>query len=1307
MPNKPKINWVTIGLPIIAAGLVITLMFLFSGTTGGLSYIMFLPFIVASFTASAISYRRQMQEYSTDRQARLDEFENEIHEKKKIIDSYKAEQLKILRLNDPTIQECTTLVREQALRLGERRPEDPDFLSFRIGIGKRNSQIIVPQIPIENRDPQYNPLYIEAEKIINQASVLEDAPILCDLKRVGTIGVVGPIQYLGQFGWSSAIHLLTHHWPAEVNIAAFCSFIEAKNWQWINDVQHKTTIFPKAVVEIRNNQSVKKSLSALEEELRRRKALLTGLRVIGSKEESSSRLPALIVIFDRVSDIYQHAAFSILLDEGRELGVYGIFLMDRVEDIPAECGAIILIDAGFLSYSITGPDQEPMIGVKVDQTTSNAIQDFARKLSEIKWLIPKQITDPPENVSLLELFPYPRLDDLPIEKWWGHDHPFGYLRAPIGKFSPTADLLFDLNDSDTAHGPHGLIGGMTGSGKSELLKSIILSLALTHHPYDLNFALIDYKGGGAFDEFHDLPHVVGVITDIQSHADYATRVIRSLYSEVKRRERVLMDAFAKFKLDKPHVDEYRTKLAVRIPLPRLVIIFDEFAEFQEQHPEESKKLINIARLGRSLGIHLILCTQDPTGKAVDQQVRDNSNFKICLKVKTPETSKALVGIPDAVRLHRGEAYFYVDGPQKFRVSYTGNNYKEPELGVVSNEVPSYKREYQKATVSEAKAITEEIIFQARKLGIPKPPAIWLDPLPELLPLHSLLKKTSHPISWNIDRWQPESYQLPRIPLGLLDNPSKQSQTVLSVKDNLLIFGPSGSGKSVALMSLAMSIVLMYSPKEAYIYCIDIGGRSLLRQLQQDNLPHLPKSGGVILGNDFERLNRLFKMLNAELGKRANQFHNVEEYNSLEANKKKVPYIFLFVDGLTNRFNSDNPGFADQLDLIMRSGPTYGIYVILTGNILRDVPDALQKDTTMIILQSVDRPSILAVAGKIPDTYQKKIDAGQEILPGRGLINTIPVLELQCAMPVTTNKEMLIEDVSSTIRNMSQNYKGDRPPDVDVLPSFVSITGLPHPGKFAEFVVGMSQESLEPVSLSLKEDGPVFMITALSSGLGKTSALHLWLSELARNSRPEELQLILIDFHSRNMPLFTHLKHLVKFEKDTTSHVKRREDLKSAAEWLSTEVQKRNKALGNSYWESPEKYYSENPTKKFNNIVVAIDDYATYASDKADGNQTLTDAILKGEDVGVRLFIAEDNAFMPNDELTRRAKQYACGLAFGGSEGLNTFNISRPPYGQKTSNLPPGRGYLIKRGKVEMIQAAAYWKSNEDPFTAMKARFAKR
>ena len=419
------------------------------------------------------------------------------------------------------------------------------------------------------------------------------------------------------------------------------------------------------------------------------------------------------------------------------------------------------------------------------------------------------------------MFGFNKVEDLPLETWWDGQYPYGYLRAPIGKTSATTELIFDLNDKDGAHGPHGLIGGMTGSGKSEALKTLILALAMTHHPYDINFALVDYKGGAAFNDLAELPHTVGIVTDIESHASYAERVILALAGENEQRKRILENARGAFNFGRSHVDEYR-ELSVKRPLPRLVIVFDEFAEFKQRHPEESKRLISIARVGRSLGVHLILATQNIQA-AIDPQILQNSTFRICLKVSEAQDSIQMIGIPDAIGLTRGRAYFSSKGRKLFQSAWAGAPYgeqtqkqtlpksvvriwpdgRQEEIDIPRQNMGSGKTVTPDST--QAYAVIRRINEITQKLNLKTPPPIWLSHYPHAYISLILQEHTSG--GWLGNKWKPcrlentsESDEAIVHPIiGLYDNRRSKSRSFINKpcarNGHLLIFGAASSVKA--------------------------------------------------------------------------------------------------------------------------------------------------------------------------------------------------------------------------------------------------------------------------------------------------------------------------------------------------------------------------------------------------------------------------------------------------------------------------------------------------------------------------------
>lgn len=298
---------------------------------------------------------------------------------------------------------------------------------------------------------------------------------------------------------------------------------------------------------------------------------------------------------------------------------------------------------------------------------------------------------------------------------------------------------------------------------------------------------------------------------------------------------------------------------------------------------------------------------------------------------------------------------------------------------------------------------------------------------------------------------------------------------------------------------------------------------------------------------------------------------------------------------------------------------------------------------------------------------------------------------------------MFEKLEIELRRMSNVWKGKRPPDVIKLPYFLSLSQLDQIDIGDQFIVGKSQETLQIVNLSLMFDGPIFLITSMTSGLGKTSAIRLWLLQLSKQYSPDELSVIIIDYHTRTLGAFGKLPHIKKINENSnlSGHVTRKENLKPVLEWLKEEVAKRRDFFSKEYSSAPEEFNSEKVLRLLGCILIVIDDYESFLNSRPAEIQSLLAIIVDGEEVGVRVVIAEDYALLGADDLVRRAKKYGCGLLLGGSDGLVAFNDAHPPYNQKMSNLPIGRGYIIKRNQVEFIQTATYWEKEQEPIPTLR------
>ena len=1333
IPQKPeKHNLLTILLPLGAVLLSVVLMMTLMNRGGsGLSYLMFIPIMLVSYLAAFFTGRTQKKNYAkkveegkATLQEDLQKFEGRLVELKR--------QEQQLRLSiDPPPADCLQRAQKQDPRLGERRPWDPDFLHLRLGMG--NTPTIYSIEPLnKERIEEFGEEYTRLEKMTKSYTRVE-APIQARLPLTGSIGISG--THAETLGLCRAMmcHLLVHHWPSEVKVAAVYRPGNMPDWKWLAQLPHVSPVMKDATPEqtTQVDEPNDKVMAALEVELQRREQQVEAHKLM-KREDTAGQpfipLPRLVVIFDYLPVTYNHPALNLLHKKGSQLGVYGIFLTEQARDIPGDCGAVVRCKGGRLLYSESGTS-----GYKRESSTDilslAQIDGLAHALTLVEWPTAEDKSQPPDTITFLQLFGATNVEDLPIETWWEEKPPHGYLRAPIGRISATSDMIFDLNDRDGAHGPHGLLGGMTGSGKSEVLKAIILALAVTHHPYDLNFALIDFKGGAAFNELARLPHTVGVVTDIESNATFAERVVQALSGEIERRKVVLESARKSFRFGRSHIDEYR-KLPVRRPMPRLVIVFDEFAEFKQRNPVESKKLISIARQGRSLGVHLILATQN-IAAAVDPEILQNSSFRICLKVSEPQDSMQMVGIPDAINLTRGRAYFSSNARVLYQSAFSGARYDSKDDAELPNAVvrvwPDGRRETldvprrsgdsssAEITATEASAVVEEILRVARKLHLKKTPSVWPDALSERLYLPDLLNKYLTG-GWDGKEWRPcqrwgaasSTGELVYPIFGLGDLPSRQTQFPVQVDasrgGHLLVFGSAGSGKSTMLRSLVTSLALTQSPAEAQVYILDFGGQSALKILE--GFPHV---GAVATRLETERAERLVQLIQVEVARRNDLMRSVHvdnwtDYNMQALVEKRFPALYLVIDGFRDLKQAFENEFIASISSLVSGGQAAGLYMILASSLQNDIPNDLFANVNMrLTYNQADPTEYYRIVGQ-PSEAKLQEDTAKGTRPGRGLLRGTPPLEFHTALPTygDTDKEQA-ENLIALAEQMRQAWKGTLPAPVRILPLLVT---LPKPAEYLTSatrpyfsMLGLDFEALSPMGFPLMEDGPTFLVSSTTGQSGKTTLLHTWLLGLAERYTTSELKVVLVDFHSRSMARLRRLPIV-------TDYVGNRPMLDSTLGALLEEIDKRQKAIEKEYESDPEKFDQDALLRKWPHILMMIDDYDRFFQANGAEVPQMVDCLRRGGELGFSFVIASNIRDLPNsytDHFVERFRKYGCGILLGGADGLDEYNNTRRPPGAQMSGLPAGRGYLVRRGKASLVQAAAYWQKNQEPLSALEER----
>lgn len=1328
-PNLPAppsgVSWLTIGLPLIATLLSVVLMLSMVGGSSALSFLIFIPIMIATALASVLQAWLQKRDYRKQIAAAQQEYSDALQQAtSKLQTLWQAEQ-QLRARNDPDFGTLLQQAESQAARLGERRPTDDDFLSVRIGIGAVPAMFQVEPPTVNPRPKEFASHLAFADQSVQAYENITPAPLVLPIRNHSGIGFVGARQEVAPIVRALAVQAATYHWLSEVQFIVIAPQQLRFEWQFIGNLPHGREWSKQATGAGSSGQGNAERLADLEAELQKRQQLFYANQLKSGGAADKAILPYLIVIVDHVYTTPTPPALKLLLEKGRALGAAALFVVERLTDVPSDCSAVVQVNGANLRYRATGPEGKTWSG-EGDVVTVDAAERLANALARIDWLREEDVSQPPDKVTFLNLLGVDSLDQLDVFGWWEGDYPYGYLRAPIGKTSRDAELIFDLNDTDGAHGPHGLIGGMTGSGKSELLRTIVLSLALTHHPYDLNFALIDYKGGATFNDLDQLPHTVGVITDIETYASYGERVILSLTAEIERRKRLVEQAKEIFGFGRSHIDEYR-KLPVRRPLPRLVVIFDEFASFKQKHPEESKMLIDIARQGRSLGVHMILATQNPRS-AVDDQVRQNSTFRMALRVSEPSDSNELIGIPDAAFLTRGRAYFFVRAPVLFQVAYGGAPYharKLPDDAIVRI-LPNNRREilyplnWNAAAPAapgaiqetESQAILTRILTVAETMGIRKLDPVWQEPLPERLYLPKVLQDVRR-TSWDGKQWVPLEDVPPIAVIGRRDEPARQRQEYelfnpLEQGGHILIFGSPGTGKSVLLQTIAMSLAMSHTPEDVNLYIADLAGQPVLSALKP--LPHV---GAVIRPVESERLERLFKLLRAEIGRRSEllrkqQVGTIAAYNAFAADKQRIPYTFVLIDDF-GKLKTDFLEYAREVGRLANEGRPLGIYFIITANTDEEMfSDLMSNISYKLTFKLTTHAKYIALVGYVSE-HRAENEFGPQTRPGRGFLRGNPPLLFQAALPTNgADDAEQSAQLSAMVGAMRQAWHGAVPPRVQPLRRMIPFAEFAsrnaengwrlNGGNISVYKVHIGQEydSLRRCDIELGSDGQIFMVIALNPRLGKTTTLRTFALSLAERYAPTQVNFIFFDQHKRVREPLNALPHTLP-----TPH--RKDQVPRVVEKLRAEVERRRAILQNSSGDLAEAQLlaALGPA-----LVLFIDDYPDFMNEFGDeGNlpKELLDILNKAREVNVYLVLTGNLSELPNDfqdHLLKRARSDGSGILLSSREGIDSYKNARLP--QTTLEFPPGRGYFVRRGQPRLIQVAAYYAENERPNEAAAA-----
>lgn len=1097
-PEKPKNNIVSRLLPSLVMIVV------------GVAMISISPFMLVSsglgVVTAIISIIQSKKDFKTNSVDRVERYTTYIDKKKAEIESERNFEQALLEeiYVDQKIE--TNNFAEFSPNLFDRTPNDDDFLTVRLGTGdveavKEISYKKQEKLELED-DLQEIP-----EKLSNEYKMVKNAPIVCDLKNVSAIGVYGDVY--NRFGLMKniVVDICARQFHSDVKMFFVANNENKDKVHWLRMLPH---VYNDAIG-VRNIVCDDDSKNILFEYLYK--------ELTFRKENKNFENRFIIFLYDEYG--FKNHPISKFVDDAKDLGVTFVFFGNNKADISKGCQFLVDLKDNRNATLIDTSDKSKSHDFVYDAISDEQAIAIANMLAPVyteEISLEGTLT---KNISLFKLLNIIAVDDIDLTRNWNTSQVFKSMAAPLG-VSKSGIVELDLHDK--AHGPHGLVAGTTGSGKSEILQTYILSMATIFHPYEVGFVIIDFKGGGMVNQFKALPHLMGAITNIDGKE--INRSLKSIKAELQKRQRYFAEA------DVNHIDKYIKKYKageVNEPLPHLILIVDEFAELKAEQPEFMKELISAARIGRSLGVHLILATQKPSGQ-VNEQIWSNSRFKLCLKVQDQQDSNEVLKSPLAAEIKEpGRAYLQVGNNEIFELfqsAYSGapekadnSNVKEFKIFALNDsgrKMPVYEQKKSKSgegNQTQLDAIVNYVHSYCENNSIAKLPDICLPSLSTVIdfPEEEKLVKSENSIVAEI---------------GVYDDPDNQYQGTYSVdltNQNVMIIGSAQSGKTNVLQTMIRTLATKYTPEEVNIYIIDFASMVL------KNFESLNHVGGVVTSSEDEKLKNLLKLLFSEIEARKEKLMSVgvSSYSAYkEAGKTDLPQIVLMIDNLTALkelyFEDD-----DELLRLCREGLTVGISIVIANSQTAGIGyKYLSNFSSKIALFCNDSSEY----GSLFEHCRETIDDIQ----GRCIVEIDKThLDCQTYLAFKGEKEIdRVKDIKQFVSAVNSRNKHSMASIIPVIPELLTSQYVENAfaGYMAEkysLVVGLNYATVSPFVIQLNNLGMPLTITG-KEGAGKHNFFKYAVNMLNK-VYPNQTEVHIVDSINKKLSALKTLGNVKNYE----------------------------------------------------------------------------------------------------------------------------------------------------------------------------------
>jgi DNA segregation ATPase FtsK/SpoIIIE, S-DNA-T family len=1162
----------------------------------------------------------------------------------------------------------------RAGRLWERRPDDGDFLTVRVGCGPvplaAPLRLDAAGGPMVERDPE---LLAAAEALVRRAGWLPRAPVAVPLRRLGVLAVTGPHDRVRALARALLCQLVAVHAPDDLRVLAGFPPAALPAWEWLKWLPHARDPAPGAdgTPACLLAETPAQLVSLLEREVRPRLAAHAADGSARHPPAAAPPRPHLVAVLE--ADAADRRALDAplldeLLDRAAAVGVTVLWLGDDPAAEPSEPAARLLLDGhGTATFQDTAPGGRRIDAIHADAAGLAVCEAIARRLAPLR-LDRRAAATPAGPVRLLDL-----LDT----DGGGHDGDGGpagaaratgrdraaLLRVPVGVRPCGEPVVLDLKEAaEGGVGPHGLVVGATGSGKSELLRTIVAGLAATHPPALLAFVLVDFKGGAAFADLAGLPQVAGLITNLQADLSMVDRARAALQGEQERRQRLLREAG-----NLPDLRAYAARRAADpalAPLPHLLVVVDEFGELLDARPDFLDLFMAVGRVGRSLGMHLLLASQrldEGRLRGLDGHLR----YRVCLRTFGAAESAAVLGTADAYHLPPapGAALLKVDAapPRRFTAALVST--ERPTVATTGGPPrvvpftptrapagPDADAADPAGAPSATRVHSDLDLLVAGLAGTGAPVhQVWLPPLGATLPVGELAADRG---GWL------------RATVGLVDRPLEQAQEPLvldfsGAAGHLAVVGAPRTGKSTLLCTIVAALAAAHRPDEVQVYALDLGGGLLHR------LAGLPHVGAVCGAREPDRARRLARELRALVAERERRFRDLgldamaAWHDLRRAGFDLGPYgeVFLVVDNW-GALTRELPELEAGIGELAATGLHYGVHLVLAANRWADLRPGLRDNLGGRLELRLNDP--------LESELGRAAAAALPAVAGRGL--THGGLQFQAA---------LAGPPEAVLARARAAPDGAAAPPLRLLPELVGEGALPVPtpgqGRRHGVPFAIEEQRLEPVWLDLFQGPPHFLVLG-DAECGKTSLLRLLARALAARYPPDEVALLVVD-HRRGLLDLAGLPRLAAYATDAGAVAELVGELRSrlAARLAGRAV------LGHEP--------SRPPPVQGPRQVMLVDDYDLLPAATGGLLAPLVDLLAHGEELGFHLVLARAvagtarGAFEP--VLQRLRELGVPGLVMSGDPQEGPVLG-----GHKAGPLPAGRGLLVRRRRpAALVQVA--------------------